>query len=149
MRTDGVAPHDPPTQRRASQVRCRSPVPEQLDELKHALHSPHITAPHASPSVSRVHIRVSSVELVTQAPPAQTGVRTERVWVPLSPHVPENPPHGPQSSRSTAPQDSPSVGRAHPAVSVSTTMILWQPPPMHTGVVTVRDREPMSLHAPA
>ncbi len=144
---DAGVPHDPPSQRGASQVRYRRPLPEQLEPLKHALHAPHERAPHDLPSVSRVQLRVSSAVIVTHASLAQVGVRTTRLCVPRSPHVPAKPPHELQPSRITGPHSIPSVLRAQPLASVSRMLAVPQLPLVHTGIVTVRERVPASPHA--
>lgn len=146
----GIGPieHAPPTQRCAEQPRYCVPLPEHalvaLAAGKHTVQSPHVSALHAVPSVSRVHACVSVVIVVApQAPPEQIAVVTVRDCVPVVSQVSLKPPQGPQGPAEGAAQAIPSVARAQPAVSTSTVVDVVHMPPLHTPLLTVRVREPL------
>ena len=60
--------------------------------------------PQLVPSVSRPQAWVSLLISTVQVPALHRGVITARDCVPLSPQVPENPPHVPQAPVVGAPQ---------------------------------------------
>jgi hypothetical protein len=121
------------------QPRYCVPVPTHCVSVKQMLHGVQLGVPQLIPSLSRVHGCVSTVIIRSQTPPLQVGMYVFRLWVPLSPHSPMNPAHVPNGSDVAAPQLSPSVERAQPAVSLSARLAMPpHTPPAQIGVVIVR-----------
>lgn len=101
-------------------------------------------APHVSPSVLRLQLRVSVRATMAQDPPPHSRSVTVRDWVPLSPHMPPKPeqvPHGPLID---APQPSPSVFREQERSSVPSDRT--QSPAEQRKVVVDRLWVPASSH---
>lgn len=118
------------------------PSPRQED------HAVQLGVPQPSPSVSRTQSRVSMrVRAGAQAPPEHdTRSLHVRIWVPDSPHVPENPLHGLQPPHDAAEHSIPSVTREHATVWVEGWVA--HDPAAHTPSLQVRERMPSVAHAP-
>ena len=125
---------------------CVPVVSQVLSNPPQAPQLPVVTVPHDVPLVLRVQERDSLVVTVEQLPPPQVGVMTLRLCVPVVSQVLSNPPQAPQLPVVTVPHDVPLVLREQASVSVDIPSL--QLPLPHTGVVTVRDRVPVSSHVP-
>ena len=125
---------------------CVPVVSQLLENPPQAPHAPKVTPPQDVPFVERVQLRDSLVVTVEQPPPLHVGVITLRLWVPVVSQVLAKPPHAPHAPKVTLPQELPFVLREH--VPVSVDIVLSQLPPLQSGVVTVRVREPVSSQVP-
>ena len=77
-------------------MRVRVPVSSHVPlKPPQALQPPIVTAPHEPPSVPRMHARVSEETSAVQLPLWHVFAVTDRDSVPVSSHVPPNPPQAP------------------------------------------------------
>lgn len=98
--------HEPVAlQRRSVRVRdCVADSSQPLAQLQ-PLHDEYVVEPQVTPSRWREQPRLSLVVTTVHMPDMQRGVITERLWVPLSSHVPPvNPAQVLQVPNATAPQ---------------------------------------------
>lgn len=134
-------------------VHVRVWVPAELQPfVSLRVHGPniaHVSPPHESPVVARTQASVSMRKRMPHAPAVQTGMTTRRVRVPDSSQVSEKPPQRLHASAFSAPHASPSVARAHPAVSISSSIAEPQTPDAHACEVKLREREPLRLQTSA
>lgn len=92
---------------------------------------PHVSLPHACPSVlaSRVHGWVSIRVIIPHTPAPHSGTATVRVWVPSIAHIVANV-HALQAPTVSAPQLAPSVERVQASVSMR-SVASQVPAPLH------------------
>jgi hypothetical protein len=141
-----VAPvvHVPAEQSEGRQLRLRVPAVLQ-DVASVRVQGPkgsQVGGPQVVPSVVRVHASVSVVLARPQAPAAHAKRVVVRVRVPAVAHTSPEPMHALHAEVSSVPHDIPSVARPHPDLSVSSTLVGAQAPPLHVKLVTVRERVP-------
>lgn len=139
-----LSPQAPRAQTASVHVRLCVPVVVHSSANAQAVNAPQAVAPHEAPSVMREQARLSGVLVMLHAPPSQAYEVQVRLCVPVVPQVPTKPAHVLQVVHALAPQASPSVSRAHPAVSVRETE--RQASASHTRSVQVRLCIPVSSH---
>jgi len=140
---DALLPQEPPPHTRVVTVRLREPDSSHVESNPPQLdHEPVLVLPQLTPSVPRLHARVSVTVVASHAPLPQARVVTARVCVPVRSQVDENPPQVDQAPVVVLPQLTPSVVREQ--VPVSVVIELPQLPPEQSRPVRVRVRLPLS-----
>lgn len=135
---------------RPTLVQSTPQAPQWLALLRVSVHDPlqhtcHMVDPQCVPfDTERVQLRLSVEAWLAHAPAAHRRSVRVRVCVPVVSHAFANPPHDDHDEYVVVPHASPAVVRLH--VSDSIVVSVVHAPDTQRGVMTLRDRVPLSSH---